>query len=124
MTQTEFESMIAEMDEQAARNFARAVFEKKRNVYKVTFWSKSDNKDTLEIFTVASGADKAIKKVLDELYGDKEKYRYVFHYYVVYPYGYDKTEEYRQLNDACRYFYAEKHPTAELVTGVSTLFVG
>lgn len=111
------------MDEQAIRDFVRAVFEKKRNVYKVTFRSKSNSKDTLEIFTVAGGADKAIKKVLDELHGDKEKYRYVFHYYAVYPYGYDKTEEYKQANDACRLFYAEKHPTAELVTGVHTLFV-
>ena len=124
MTQAEWDSMIADMDEQSERNFERAIFEKKRNIYKVTFRGKSNSKKTLEIFTVATGADKAIKKVLDELHSDKKKYRYVFHHYAVFTYGYDKTEEYKQANDACKCFYAEKHPTAELVTGVNTLFVG
>ena len=124
MIEAELDSKIAEMDELAAMDLERAIYEHKRNVYKVTFRGKSDSKKTLEIFTVASGADKAIKKVLDELYSDTDKYKYVFYRYAVYPYGYDKTEEYKQANDACKLFYAEKHPTAELVTGVNTLFVG
>lgn len=124
MTRAEQDSVIEDMDEQAERNFERAIYERKRNVYRVTFRGKGDGKDTLEIFTVASGVDMAIKKVLLELYSDEEKYRYVFQRYAVYPYGYDKTEEYRQSTDAHKLFHAEKHPTAELVTGVNTLFVG
>ena len=85
MIETKFDSKIAEMDEQAARDFERAIQEQKRNVYKVTFRGKADSKDMLEIFTVASGVDMAIKKVLGELYSNKEKYRYVFHCYAVYP---------------------------------------
>lgn len=123
MTQQEFDLMVAESSEQAEQNYNRAILAQSKNVWKVIFKGKSNSSKTLEILTTATSCEKAVKKVLDTLYQDKKKYAHIFYNYAVYPYGFEKSQEYKRLDERGKWFYGEKHPTALLVTGVDKLFV-
>lgn len=123
MTKKGFDAMVAEMEETEKMNYNRAILAQRKNVWKVIFKGKSNSNDTLEIYTTATSPNIAVKKVLDTLYANKEKYKHIFVHYAVYPFNFEKTSEYKQLDERGKWFWGEKHPIALLVTGVDKLFI-